>query len=108
MSAYVPDVWVAVRFRGAAVPNGEIHKILAGWYGGFAGSDHWKLNSGITGITREDHEFLVEGYSGSIYRCAVGAERTNLLTQGIYQDLCERFRDREVTVEIVPLSEVCL
>jgi len=108
MNNYQPDVWVVLRLRGAAVPDGEIFKLLSGWYGGYAGSDSWRLNSGITRVSAQEDHFLVEGHSGSVYRCVQDSERTSLLTQSIYLDLCDRARDQGVTVEIVPMREVSL
>jgi hypothetical protein len=66
MNTYTPDRWVVLEFDY----NGDdIRKVFAGWYGGYAGSDSWKLSSGITETKEfEDrYEFLNE--SGSLYIC---------------------------------------
>ena len=47
MSTYTPDLWVILEFKEK--DSEEVNrKVLASWYGGYAGSDSWKLSSGIT------------------------------------------------------------
>ncbi len=66
MSQYRPDRWVVLEFTyGETV----IRKVFAGWYGGFADGDSWKLNSGITKIRLDDGLYEFDGYSGSTYLC---------------------------------------
>ena len=68
MSQYRPDRWVVLEFTyGETV----IRKVFAGWYGGFADGDSWKLNSGITKIRLDDDLYEFDGYSGSTYSCHV-------------------------------------
>ena len=66
-TTYTPDGWIVVEFR---TNDGEVNrKVMASWYGGYLGSDRWKLSSGITEtIEHEDHyEFI--NHSGSVYKC---------------------------------------
>jgi hypothetical protein len=67
MSQYTPDRWVVLEFNHPE--RGVFRKLFAGWYGGWAGSDSWKLNSGITAVRIEDGIYEFDGYSGSTYRC---------------------------------------
>lgn len=66
MNEYKPDRWVVLE-----VNNGEevINKVFAGWYGGFGGSDSWKLNSGNVKEEEFDDRWEFTGYSGSVYVC---------------------------------------
>ena len=66
MSQYFPDKWVVVKIT---TQNVTIHKVFACWYGGYLGSDSWKLNSGITRVFEEGQCFMFEGSSGSTYVC---------------------------------------
>lgn len=66
MSTYNPDRWVVLEFT---TPTQTIQKVFAGWYGGFAHGDSWKLNSGITETRQETDFYEFDGYSGSTYRC---------------------------------------
>ena len=64
---YTPDGWIVVEFR---TNDGEVNrKVMASWYGGYLGSDRWKLSSGITEtIEHEDHYDFIN-HSGSVYKC---------------------------------------
>ena len=73
MSDYTPDRWVMLEITGLG--SKPIRKIFAGWYGGYLGSDSWKLNSGVTNIRIDDlghYEF--DGQSGSTYYCHVNTQ----------------------------------
>lgn len=68
---YMPDRWVVLEFDS---PNLEtpVRKVLGGWYGGFAGSDNWRLNSGIVAVEpvpNRDGWLNFKGGSGSEYHC---------------------------------------
>ena len=66
MSIYTPNRWVILKIEH----DGEIiHKVFSGNYGGYGGSDTWKLNSG--NVTEEEFEDRWEfaGYTGSKYIC---------------------------------------
>lgn len=82
MSNYTPDRWVVLEF---VTPHETIRKVFAGWYGGFTGSDSWKLNSGIENTHMVDGVYAFEGYSGSTYYChphgyGMSGYQTNILT----------------------------
>ena len=66
MSDYYPDRWAIIKI---ITPKETLYKVLAGWKGGFADPDYWKLNSGITKIEQDEHGFHYHGYSGSVYQC---------------------------------------
>lgn len=67
MSTYTPDAWVPVLIESKE--HGKIYKILAGWYGGYIGSDYWKLSSGVESISiSEDGSVItMPQSSGSTY-----------------------------------------
>ena len=66
MSQYRPDRWIVLEFT---YKETVVQKVFAGWYGGFADGDSWKLNSGITVIRLDDGLYEFDGYSGSTYIC---------------------------------------
>lgn len=68
MSKYTPDIWVVLEFNTPQLDQ-PLRKVFAGWYGGFAGGDHWQLNSGIVKVRQVDEYWEFDGYSGSVYRC---------------------------------------
>lgn len=73
MSIYTPDCWAVLEFSSPTTET--IRKVFAGWYGGYAGSDSWKLSSGITKTTEYDNRFEFLNHSGSLYICHKNAQR---------------------------------
>lgn len=85
MSDYTPDRWVIIEI----IHDGEkLHKVFGGWYGGYTGSDSWRMNSGITKVEFEngnpDHINLY-GYSGSCYFCHRNSYGMSMLMLSIYE-----------------------
>jgi len=106
MSTYTPDVWVVLEFDAShlEVPT---RKVFAGWYGGFAGSNSWKLNSGITVVRRVGDWLEFDGYSGSTYRCHPNNYHMSGLMQGIYSNwLKEADKRGDISIKILSLDEV--
>ncbi len=104
MSRYTPDSWVIIKI---ITPEEILSKVLAGWYGGFAGADSWKINSGITAVTEVDGTYEFDGYSGSTYVGYKNSERLTGLTASILNSIQEQAKEVEgVSIEVVPVSEV--
>lgn len=99
---YNPDKWVMVKFNH----NGEvIYKILASWYGGYLGSDSWKLNSGCTRIEEDEKYYLFHGSSGSVYRCHKDAYGMSGYASGVFANFQKKFEGREdASMELMPES----
>lgn len=96
---YTPDVWVVVKLtRG----TDSIYKVLAGWYGGYLGSNSWQLNSGIKAVTLDGQLYLFEGFSGSVYRCHREAYRTSITTAGVLQNTMKYAEEDGIVVELLP------
>ena len=99
MSEYKPDCWVIVEISGTKVPE-TYRRILAGWYGGYAGSNSWKISSGIEEmIDRGDH-WEIPNHSGSVYYCYKSAERFSMLTGNIYSNYAKDNSDEHRMVHI--------
>ena len=87
MSTYTPDLWVVVEIDY----DGEvIKKVLASWYGGYLGSDSWKLSSGITEVKEFDDRYEFVNHSGSIYICYKPLWGMSGYTNGVYNDLVKQ------------------
>ena len=99
MSEYIPDKWVVVKITDDMGPS--IHKVFACWYGGWAGSDSWKLNSGITKVTKEGYVYSFEGSSGSTYECHEECYGTNFYGGGVLDDMIERAAKAGIVIEIL-------
>jgi hypothetical protein len=100
MSDYRPDKWVVVKITGKDTP--PIHKVFASWYGGWAGSDSWKLNSGITKATLEGFVYSFEGSSGSVYECHKDTYGTNMYGGGVLDNMISNAEKNAITIEILP------
>jgi hypothetical protein len=62
-----PDRWVILEM--SENPSETVRKVFAGWYGGYCGSDSWKLSSGIVEVKESEHHFEFINVSGSVYKC---------------------------------------
>jgi len=100
MSNYRPDKWVVVKISGNG--HAPIHKVFACWYGGYAGSDSWKLNSGITKATLEGFVYSFEGSSGSVYECHKDIYGTNFYGMSVLQSMIDNASKNGITIEILP------
>jgi hypothetical protein len=99
MSEYTPDKWVMVKMTNK---DNEIHyRIFACWYGGYLGSDSWKLNSGVTKITEDKRGYYFEGSSGSVYHCNKNAYGTSGYGYGVLTNMIEKSKDT-LMMEILP------
>jgi len=97
---YYPDRWVLLKISRPDVD--PIYKLFSTWFGGYCGSESWKINSGVKKITQDETCFFVEGYSESVYSCDKHTYGTNLYTSGVLSDMIENAAKSGVTVEILP------
>jgi hypothetical protein len=98
MSEYTPDRWCVIRIPS---PKETIYKVFASWGGGYAGSDSWKLNSGITRAVLVDGAWEFEGSSGSVYRCRPGAYGTNNYGHGVLDSMIRNAKSAGTDIEIL-------
>lgn len=81
MNTETPDSWKFVKITN--VETGESHdRVLCSWYGGFAGSDSWKLSSGNEKIIDHGKYLEVPQHSGTVYILYKAAERMSGLMAG--------------------------
>ncbi len=100
MSDYTPDKWVVVKISSDKTP--PIHKVFACWFGGWAGSDSWKLNSGITKATLEGYCYYFQGSSGSVYECHKDAYGTNMYGSSVLNNMIGNASKNGISIEILP------
>ena len=106
MNEYTPDVWVVLEFDAPQFKE-PVRKVFAGWYGGFAGSNSWKLNSGITEVRLVNGWWEFDGYSGSTYRCHPNNYHMSGLMQGIYANWLKQAEQRgDTTIRILSIDEI--
>lgn len=108
MSTYTPDLWVVVKITSKEVKSH--HRVFACWYGGYLGSDSWKLNSGITKVTLKDNCYHFDGTSGSVYIChknGYGASGYgSSVLQGMIDDAAKAGASIEIIKEEVNVLEI--
>lgn len=82
-----PEGWVIIKI-GGPTPH---YRVFAGWYGGYLSGDSWRMNSGITKVTKEDEYFLFAGDSGSLYQCHESSYgRLSSYNISVLQGFCEK------------------
>lgn len=99
MSDYTPDRWVIIKI---VTPTERLYKVFATWYGGYGGSDSWKLNSGITRASLVGDSWEFDGSSGSVYSCHKDAYGTNGYGGSVLQGFIDRGPAENITIEIMP------
>jgi len=82
MTEYTPDKWVVVEIVS---PEHTTQKVLASWYGNFAGADEWRLSSGITEAVENEDHYLFHNESGSIYKCFKESQGMSAYTTEIFE-----------------------
>jgi hypothetical protein len=96
MTYVQPDNWVVLKITH---PNNEVvHKVLAGFYGGYLHGNSWRLNSGITKVEVDGDYYLFHGNSGSIYKCHKDSEHLSVITAQILNSLLDN--NKGVKVEM--------
>lgn len=100
MSMYHPDRWLVVKITGAE--DNPLYKVFACWYGGYAGSDSWKMNSGITKATLEGFVYSFEGSSGSVYECHKDCYGANFYGMSVIGNFIDQAKENGITIEIMP------
>lgn len=79
-----PDCWKFVRIipNDPALPPHD--RVLCSWYGGFTGSDCWKLSSGNENVIDRGDYLEVPQHSGTVYHLYKAAERMSGMMMNIY------------------------
>lgn len=98
---YYPENWVLVKITGTD-PH---YRIFAGWRGGFASGDSWKLNSGVTSVTQnaKSNFYEFKGASGSVYHCHPNCYGiSGLYNNGVLDDICKRSGGHAERIDEMP------
>lgn len=102
MSNYTPDRWVIIKITSA---EGKTHyRVFGSWYGGYAGSDIWQMNSGITKVRTIGNQYVFEGRSGSEYFCTFSGYGVSGYGAGVLDHYGKKFEALGGQLEILPES----
>ena len=102
MSTYTPDRWVIVRLWD---DKDSYNKVFSGSYGGFAGSDTWKLSSAIVNTMEDDEKYTMTCESGSIYVLYKQAYGMSSYMHSIYSNWAAQSEKPGADVKIEVLKE---
>lgn len=107
MTIHTPDRWVMLEI--SSPKHGKIRKILGGWYGGYLGSDSWRLSSGNRYIVDKGDYYEIPQESGSTYQCykqAAGmSSYMSMIFDGWQKQLAENNTGASITIVEEPLIE---
>jgi len=104
MSEYIPDKWVMLEFIRDGEPYGK--KVFGGWYGGYLGSDSWKLSSGVVGIEDRDDYWEVTNHSGSIYKCYKNRIGMSVYQSGVLNTWIKEMKEKAPDSKIMIMATV--
>lgn len=98
---YEPDKWVMVKITSKE--HGVIYKVMASWYGGFAGSNSWKLSSGTikAEFDTEFNRYHFHQVTDSVYSCHKNTYGMSMYTQGILSTWQESLEGTDRTIEVL-------
>jgi hypothetical protein len=102
MSIYHPDRWIVLELSDG---NKTYKKVFSGNYGGYLGSDTWKLSSVIESIKEDDEGFIVLCQSGSTYMLHKQAYGMSNYMSMILSGWAEEANKPESTIKIEILKE---
>lgn len=104
MINYAPHTYQFIRVSS---PHDKeiITKLFAVWTGGYLDGAQWKLNSGVTKITKEDGMYFVHGYSGSVY--AIPVEQPTMTSYGasVINNIDKQAKGQNINIELISSEE---
>ncbi len=101
MTIYHPDAWVIVKISSKIAADVDSHyRVFAGWLGGFATGDSWKMNSGITRVEEDGDLVRFHGSSGSVYEVSRHVEHMTGYMMQVLTNIAT-VNDAAMTIEIV-------
>ena len=101
MSDYCPERWVVLE---VTKDDDTVRKLFGGWYGGYLGSDHWKLNSGITNVRIDGDKYEFDGFSGSTYFC----DKNGYGMSGYQMQILAGWKQKAEKIEGYKIKEIAL
>lgn len=91
---YSPDRWLVIKING----TNPHYRVFASWYGGYLGSDSWRMNSGITRVTEDDDFYYFHGSSGSVYNCYKNCYGISGYGSDVLNNYIEKYPELDIQV----------
>lgn len=105
MAEYYPDSWKLVKIQSESY--GTIYKVLASWYGGFAGANSWKLSSGCESVVVDGDTITIPQESGSTYILNKDSEHLSSMIGSVFDSFAATAAEKKTfTIEYVDLEEL--
>jgi len=98
MSEYCPDKWLVIKLK---YETGSHYRVFGSWYGGYLGSDSWRMNSGITSVTQDDNCYYFKGTSGSTYTCHKSSYGASGYGTRVLEDMIDAQKGHGVDIDIL-------
>lgn len=96
-----PDKWLVVKVED------DLYKVFATWSGGYAGSDSWRINSGIESMIVDGDSIIFTGHSDSQYNCRKTAYGSTTFGYNVLHQLIENAKTQfQTKIEILTLNQV--
>lgn len=92
MNEYFPDKWIVIKITDIESGSSH-HRVFGSWYGGWTGSDSWRMNSGIVSVTEDDEAYYFKGTSGSVYACHKNCYGASGYGTGVLEHLIDKQRE---------------
>lgn len=105
MSTYNPDRWTLLYVKYPDEPE-EVVRVYSGNYGGFAGSDTWKLSSEVEVTEVEGDLMKFTTASGSVYTCHKNCYGMSGYMAGVYESIYKAGTDRGIAIRLVKYEEL--
>ena len=98
MSEYCPDKWLVIKLN---YDTGSHYRVFGSWYGGWTGSDSWRMNSGIVSVTEDDNCYYFKGTSGSVYVCHMANYGASGYGTRVLEGMIDGQRDLGIEIDIL-------
>lgn len=105
MTNYYPDVWRVIKVEHP--DQSTFFKVMGGWYGGYGGSDSWRLNSGIVSYKLVEGGVEFIGDSGSVYHCGYGVscERMTALMGSVFSGWQSQLEGQTASMTLIDFEQ---
>ena len=92
-----PDRWIIISIKDPSTGD-SFKKILCSYYGGYLGSDSWKISSSIEQEEKDEAGYIFTTLSGSQYYCRFTSYGVSGMMCSILNEM-QQIEGAEITVE---------
>jgi len=100
----IPDKWVMLKL--SYPKTGITYKVLASWYGGYAGSDSWKLSSGTKAMIVHDDHLEFPQHSGSTYCGSIHNYGMSYYTESVLAGFMNQVKNTDASIVVLEYDEI--